>query len=95
MIVGLDDYPRASHPSEDERHVDLYCWMALATASMTSIAQSLGLKTAKVDFMNQLCVKSIFCRPQRQVIDLLVNVREASCKLWEPCLLPPTSSTPH
>lgn len=48
MSVGLDDYPRASHPSEDERHLDLYCWMATAASSMTSIAKSLGLKSSKV-----------------------------------------------
>ncbi|CAA7050834.1 unnamed protein product, partial [Microthlaspi erraticum] len=44
LSSGLDDYPRASHPTEDERHVDLRCWMYLAADCMNSITEFLGEK---------------------------------------------------
>ncbi|CAJ2677592.1 unnamed protein product [Trifolium pratense] len=45
LSSGFDDYPRASHPSADERHLDLRCWVLLAAECMHSIEELLNKET--------------------------------------------------
>ncbi|CAG4959178.1 unnamed protein product [Colias eurytheme] len=49
LTSGLDDYPRASHPTDVERHVDLRCWMFAAADAMVHIARVLERDTGKFE----------------------------------------------
>ncbi|CAG2102761.1 unnamed protein product [Medioppia subpectinata] len=39
LTSGLDDYPRATHPTDDEMHLDLRSWVAFASQVMSKIAK--------------------------------------------------------
>lgn len=47
LTSGLDDYPRASHPTDQERHLDLRCWMGYAAGVMADLARLLGQDESK------------------------------------------------
>ncbi|KAH8354855.1 hypothetical protein KR084_012418 [Drosophila pseudotakahashii] len=47
LSSGLDDYPRASHPTDKERHLDLRCWIALAASVMAELSTLLGKDDVK------------------------------------------------
>ena len=48
FATGLDDAPRASHPTKVERHLDLRCWLALAARQLAMIAEETGQPASKV-----------------------------------------------
>eukprot|EP00210_Caulerpa_lentillifera_P004636 g4422.t1 len=45
---GLDDYPRASHPTPYERHLDLRCWILLAAEAMHQIGQRIEIPSTEL-----------------------------------------------
>ncbi|UXI21577.1 arrestin domain-containing protein 2 [Sarcoptes scabiei] len=73
LASGFDDYPRATNPTDDEIHLDLHCWIALASRLMSKISKKLGENDVFEDYYeilsnNQLLEKlywsdrySMFC----------------------------------
>jgi mannosyl-oligosaccharide glucosidase len=49
LTSGLDDFPRSSHPTDNERHVDLRCWITLAAGVMSQIGNILGKNVEKYE----------------------------------------------
>ncbi|VDK17395.1 unnamed protein product [Anisakis simplex] len=50
---GLDDYPRATHPTDQEYHLDIRSWMAVAAKTLSQLAilaeDELGAETYRAD----------------------------------------------
>lgn len=42
LASGLDDYPRPAFPTNQERHIDLRCWIAFAAGVMADLSKLLG-----------------------------------------------------
>eukprot|EP00611_Tribonema_gayanum_P024021 TRINITY_DN5191_c0_g1_i3.p1 TRINITY_DN5191_c0_g1~~TRINITY_DN5191_c0_g1_i3.p1 ORF type:complete len:500 (-),score=82.65 TRINITY_DN5191_c0_g1_i3:425-1924(-) len=51
MASGLDDYPRASHPSEHDAHVDGLCWLIHACQVMAELFGELGPQLGVMDML--------------------------------------------
>ncbi|KAG5674996.1 hypothetical protein PVAND_004937 [Polypedilum vanderplanki] len=49
LTSGLDDFPRSSHPTDNERHVDLRCWITLAAGVMKQLGSMLGKNVEKYE----------------------------------------------
>ncbi|XP_059577183.1 mannosyl-oligosaccharide glucosidase isoform X2 [Alligator mississippiensis] len=70
LASGLDDYPRASHPSPDERHLDLRCWMTLASSVMADVAERLGEPATEYQHLAQALSDNALLEQQHWAAEL-------------------------
>lgn len=98
LTSGLDDYPRASHPTDYERHVDLRCWMALASGVMLDIAKTLSMdwksyeETYNLLTDNKLLDELHWSESRQQYCDY--GLHSSKVKLELPKLPPPKPGQP-
>lgn len=69
---GLDDYPRASHPTSRERHLDLRCWIALSSGVLSDIAKKTDNEWHEYEatykmLMNNEVLDYLHWSPQRNI----------------------------
>ncbi|CAG2103253.1 unnamed protein product [Medioppia subpectinata] len=50
LTSGLDDFPRATHPTDSEYHLDLRCWIWLAADIMTRVADAVADQAMKLSY---------------------------------------------
>ncbi len=56
---GLDDFPRAMHPSDEERHLDALCWMILSCQIMSRIQHLLPSNAPDYSMLGQDLLKEM------------------------------------
>lgn len=99
LTSGLDDFPRASHPTDNERHIDLRCWIALASGVMVQLGNILGKNTEKYEETssyltdNQLLHEQHFSTKSKTFADYGLHTDSVSLKRPPP--QQPNSQNPY
>lgn len=99
LTSGLDDFPRASHPTDNERHVDLRCWIAFASGVMVQLGNILGKNTEKYEETfryltdNQLLHEQHFSTKTKTFADFGLHTDAVTLK--RPPTPPPNPQNPY